>query len=127
MGLAIFEYRPDAASQRQARQQALVGHLPAADNPATKFGLHAKTMVLDSKIAFIGTFNLDPRSANLNTEVGVVIYNERLARAVEAAIENDMRANNSWDTARDDPDQYVSFGKRSKVRFWQMLPIKPLL
>lgn len=50
-----------------------------------------------------------------------------LARAVEAAIETDMAAGNSWDAAKDDPDQYVSFLKRSKAGFYELLPIKPLL
>jgi len=76
---------------------------------------------------FIGTFNLDPRSQNLNTEVGVVIRDERLARAVEAAIEADMAPARSWNAGRDDPDQYVSFAKRAKVRLYQWLPIRPLL
>jgi len=47
-------------------------------------------MVVDSKSVFIGTFNLDPRSENLNTEVGVIIHNETLAHDLEAAIETDM-------------------------------------
>jgi putative cardiolipin synthase len=34
---------------------------------------------------------------------------------------------NSWNAASDRPDQYAGFAKRNKVRFWQLLPIKPLL
>ena len=37
------------------------------------FALHAKSMVVDGKIAYIGTYNFDPRSENLNTEVGVIV------------------------------------------------------
>jgi putative cardiolipin synthase len=91
------------------------------------FALHAKTMVVDSRIAYIGTFNADPRSENLNTEVGVIAENEQLARAVEAAIETDMLPGNSWNAATDDLDQHVSLGKSLKVWFWRMMPIKPLL
>ena len=43
-----------------------------AESPV--FALHAKTVVVDSRAVFIGTYNLDPRSENLNTEVGVVIH-----------------------------------------------------
>jgi putative cardiolipin synthase len=82
---------------------------------------------VDSSTVFIGTFNLDPRSQNLNTEVGVVIHDEALAGAVEAAIENDMAPAKSWNAARDDPDQYVSLAKRAKVRMLQWLPIRPIL
>ena len=84
-------------------------------------------MVIDSETVFIGTFNLDPRSVNLNTEVGVIIDNAEIAREVEVIIEEDMSAANSWNTGTDDPDQYSSFVKRSEVFFWRLMPIKPLL
>ena len=108
LGLEIYEYRPGS------------GKGPIAS-------LHAKSMVVDSQTVFIGTFNLDPRSENLNTEVGVVIRDEALARAVEAAIEDDMAPAKSWSAARDDPDRYVSLAKRAKVRVLQWLPIRPIL
>jgi putative cardiolipin synthase len=98
----------------------------AKDKPPV-FGLHAKTMVLDSEVVYIGTFNLDPRSENLNTEVGVIVYNAAVARKVEAAIETDMLPGNSWNAARDNPDRYVPSAKLRKVWFWQLMPIKPLL
>ena len=122
MGLEIYEYRPDPAALRALMQRtvALQGKTPV-------FALHAKTLVVDSEIVYIGTFNLDPRSENLNTEVGVIIRNKTLAQAVEASIETDMQPGNSWNAATDRPDQYGSFGKRSKAQFWQRMPIKPLL
>jgi putative cardiolipin synthase len=122
MGLEIFEYKPDPEVQRRLMHPSAA----AKDKPPVS-ALHAKTMVVDSKAVYIGTFNFDPRSENLNTEVGVIIRNEALARAVEAAIETDMQPANSWNAARDRPDQYVPFAKRSKVRLLQLLPIKPLL
>ena len=84
-------------------------------------------MVVDGRVLYIGTFNFDPRSENLNTEAGAIIHDARLARAVEQAIEFDMQPGNSWDAAKDDPDSHASFGKRSKVRLWQLLPLEPLL
>lgn len=117
MGLQIFEYRPDASVQRLAAPQA----------KAPVFALHAKTMVIDSSVLYIGTFNFDPRSENLNTEVGVVLRDARLARAVEAAIETDMRPENSWNAATDRPDSHVPLTKRTRTRFWQLLPIRPIL
>jgi putative cardiolipin synthase len=81
---------------------------------------------VDGRVAYIGTYNLDPRSENLNTEVGVVIDNPVLAAEVQAAIETDMRPGNSWD-ARAMPDQYASDEKRVKASAWQVLPLKPLL
>jgi putative cardiolipin synthase len=122
MGLQVYEYRPDPEVQRK-----LMHRSPAAPGKAPVFALHAKTMVVDAKTVYIGTFNFDPRSQNLNTEVGVVIRDEALARAVEAAIETDMAPANSWDAARDDPDRHVPYGKRNKVWLYQLLPMKPLL
>ena len=122
MGLQIYEYKPAPEVQVKLMQRS-----PTATKKMPVFALHAKTIVVDSKIAYVGTFNFDPRSENLNTEVGAIIHDEALARAVEASIETDMAPNNSWDAAKDDPDQYVSFAKRSKARLFQMMPIKPLL
>jgi putative cardiolipin synthase len=122
MGLEIYEYRPDPEVQRRLMPRAA-----ARKEKPPVCGLHAKTMVVDSKTVYIGTFNLDPRSENLNTEVGVIIHDETLARAVEAAIETDMKPGNSWNAARDNPDQYVPLNKRRRVFFWQLLPVKPLL
>jgi putative cardiolipin synthase len=121
MGLEIYEYKPDPAVQ-----QSLMRKLGGIRDRMPIFALHAKTMVVDSKIAYIGTFNFDPRSENLNTEVGMVIHSENLARAVESAIETDMGPDNSWNAA-DDPDRYVPAVKRNKVRLLQLAPIKPLL
>ena len=122
MGLQIYEYRPEPEVQRELMRRS-----SAAQGKAPVFSLHAKTLVVDGRIAYIGTFNFDPRSENLNTEVGVIIHDERVARAVEAAIEVDMRPGNSWNAASDDPDGHVGLAKRSKTRFWQWMPIKPLL
>jgi putative cardiolipin synthase len=120
MGLQIHEYKPDPANR-----QAL---MPRVNPPATPpvFALHAKTMAVDGRIAYIGTFNLDPRSENLNTEVGVVVYHPVLAKQVQALIETDMRPENSWNAA-DEPDQYVPLTKRGRARLWQLLPLKPVL
>ncbi|HET7197788.1 MAG TPA: phospholipase D family protein [Burkholderiales bacterium] len=122
LGLDIYEYRPAPEEQRRLMQQ-----LPGTTGKPPIAALHAKTLVVDSSAVFIGTFNLDPRSQNLNTEVGVIIRDERLARAVEAAIETDMAPGNSWNAARDDPDRHVALAKRAKVRLYQWLPIRPLL
>jgi len=122
MGIDIYEYKPDPEVQRDLMRAS-----PEAQRKPPVFSLHAKTMVVDGATLYIGTFNFDPRSENLNTEVGVIIQNPALALAVEGAIENDMRPANSWNAASDDPDGHVSLLKRGRTRFWQFMPIKPLL
>jgi putative cardiolipin synthase len=121
MGLAIHEFRPDPALRTQLMQRT-----PNPDKPPI-FALHAKTLVVDGKTLYVGTYNLDPRSENLNTEVGVVIDNEALAKRVQAAIESDMAPGNSWNAATDDPDQYAPLTKRGQVGLWRLLPLTPLL
>ena len=89
-GAEIYEMRPDARSERA---QFTADEL-AEDK--TFFGLHAKTMVFDRKVVFVGSFNLDPRSVDLNTEMGLLVDSEDLGRAVAQSIENDIAPGNSW-------------------------------
>lgn len=66
--------------------------------------IHAKSYIFDNKIAWIGSFNLDPRSKNLNTEVGLVIHDEKVAQALKQDILRDMAPQNSW-----------TIGKKKKI------------
>jgi len=47
--------------------------------------LHAKTFAVDNERVFVGSFNFDPRSVNLNTELGFVIDSPILARQIDTA------------------------------------------
>ena len=51
--------------------------------------LHAKLVVIDKKRLFIGSMNLDPRSATINTELGAVIDSPQLARELLRVIDID--------------------------------------
>ena len=44
--------------------------------------LHAKTAVIDRSLVFIGSMNLDPRSATKNTELGMIVESPDLAKEV---------------------------------------------
>lgn len=57
----------------------------------TKGFIHAKTMVCDDKIAFVGTANLDQRSFDLNFEVNAVVYNKDLAQQLSNAFLEDLK------------------------------------
>ena len=52
--------------------------------------LHAKTFAVDRERVFVGSFNFDPRSAQLNTEMGVVIASPKLATGVAEAFGKDI-------------------------------------
>jgi putative cardiolipin synthase len=51
--------------------------------------LHAKLVVVDRHLSFIGSMNLDPRSANLNTELGAIVDSPELARELIRIIDID--------------------------------------
>jgi len=122
-GVELFEFKPHPGIQSEliARYPSLAGNNPI-------FAIHAKSMVIDDKLIFIGTFNLDPRSANLNTEVGVVIESEELAHQLTRSIERDILPDNSWHTTSEfSPDYEVSRGKRLELGFVNLLPVEPLL
>ncbi|MCK4912442.1 MAG: phospholipase D family protein [Candidatus Omnitrophica bacterium] len=62
--------------------------------------LHSKVYIVDSESVWVGSFNLDPRSANLNTEVGVIIDDKIVAEVIEKDIRRDMANQNSWTIAK---------------------------
>ena len=79
-GVKLFELKATAA--------------PAGDsgNWVAKLGgsaasLHAKTFAVDGRRAFVGTFNFDPRSAELNTEMGFVVDSPSVAGQISHAFE----------------------------------------
>ena len=118
-GVRIFEFRPDAAE----RTKIMTGELQAELDHKPIFGLHAKSMVVDRKITVIGTFNLDPRSANLNTECVVIVNSETIAAGVLEGMEEEFKPENSWETTRDfNPDAEVDNYKRLKTWTRKILP-----
>ena len=101
----------------------MTGELQAAINYKPIFGLHAKSMVADGKITVIGTFNLDPRSANLNTECVAIIYSDRIAKEVLVGMEIEFKPENSWETTSTfNPDSKVNGTKRVKTWTRKILP-----
>jgi len=85
-------------------------------------------MAIDDSLIFIGTFDLDPRSANLNTEVGALIESAELARQLTESIEHDILPENSWRITDDfSPDSEVSRGKRFHLWFDKLLPMQSVL
>ena len=56
------------------------------DIPSVRSSLHAKSYIFDRNKVFIGSFNLDPRSANINSENGIIFENAELAEKVSTTI-----------------------------------------
>ena len=89
-GVDIYEFRPDAASC-----QSLLRAKSACTGGA-RFGLHAKSVVFDRQTVFVGSFNLNLRSAYLNSELGILVHSPELAQRVARDIEQNMKPENSW-------------------------------
>jgi putative cardiolipin synthase len=62
--------------------------------------LHAKVLVVDRRIAWVGSFNVDPRSVAINTEAGVLIESPGLAEELALHIEADLGPEHAWRLAR---------------------------
>jgi cardiolipin synthase C len=72
-------------------------HRPAPLYTAgVRFGLHAKSIVVDDTFAMVGTHNFDPRSDHYNTEAGVIIYDKRFADRLRGSIMQDTEPGNAW-------------------------------
>ena len=52
--------------------------------------LHAKTAVIDGHVSLVGSFNLDPRSEKLNTELAVIVLSDELARQLTASMDGHL-------------------------------------
>jgi putative cardiolipin synthase len=85
-GVQLFEMRRAVAQGEEGGD----GKSTRKEERAGPFGssgssLHAKTFAVDAKRVFVGSLNFDPRSANLNTELGFVIESPVLAARIESA------------------------------------------
>jgi putative cardiolipin synthase len=84
-GVALYELRPDAGS---VRKRIFVG--------TSKAALHTKAIVFDRKDVFIGSFNLDPRSGDINTEAGLYIESPELAHQLIAHMDEGVSPQDSY-------------------------------
>lgn len=81
-GIELFELR------RQAAPGAPIDRIgPFGSSGAS---LHAKTFAVDGRRIFVGSFNFDPRSTTLNTEMGLLIESEAMAGAMHAAFDRGL-------------------------------------
>jgi putative cardiolipin synthase len=58
--------------------------------------LHAKALIIDDDIVFVGSANLDPRSLRINTEMGLLILSDQFNARVRTALEGDFSTANAW-------------------------------
>ena len=98
--------------------------------------LHTKALTADRTIAFVGSYNLDPRSTWLNCEQGVLVESAALAEQLEAIFANQIEAQRAWSVALKDgqlswsdgatsfdSDPEASFGRRFQAWLARVLHV----
>jgi putative cardiolipin synthase len=115
-GIELYEIRPDAAIKAQTDTPPVVSGF---------IGLHTKASVVDRSRVFIGSFNLDPRSRDFNTEMGVLIDSPELGEELALLVEKLMQPENSWQVKLNDEGKLIwQSGEDIRTRqpaqsFWQ--------
>jgi putative cardiolipin synthase len=138
-GLDFFELRPAPGQPQQN-----------AHGTSSGVSLHAKTMVVDHRLVYVGSMNLDPRSQLLNTEMGVIVDCPELAASIERFFDRatspanafhvvldrpkgSLRPKMIWlatdgdKTLRYDSEPDVSMMTKMRVSLMRILPIEGLL
>ena len=128
-----------AAALPPVRERGMMGM-----GSSSTSSLHAKVFLMDRRHVFVGSFNFDPRSADLNTEMGFVIDSPALAGQMQRAlrervparaykVELDKAGALHWIEQRPsgpvthDTEPGTSFWQRSAVGVLSLLPIDWLL
>ena len=135
-GVRLFELKRSWTHQNEPKRTGITG--------SSTSSLHAKAFAVDLARVFVGSFNLDPRSAELNTEMGFVIDSPELAqrlstvldartmeRAYEVRLSPEGRLywleRGAAGVIRHDSEPGATFLKRGVVQFMSLLPIDWLL
>ncbi|MBE9475661.1 MAG: phospholipase D family protein [Proteobacteria bacterium] len=139
-GVEIYELNEKIKKDQGARFKWLRG--------LEKSSLHAKTLVIDKRVMYVGSFNFDQRSLNLNTEIGIVFEDAEIAgHAVELFDENismaafrvelvgDTNRNGKlrWTGVEDGEtvvfykEPYASLFRRVSTQLMRLLPIDSFL
>ncbi|HEX2835320.1 MAG TPA: phospholipase D family protein [Thermoanaerobaculia bacterium] len=134
-GVTLYELRSGAPAAKPVRMSGSFG--------SSGSSLHAKTFAVDGARLFVGSFNFDPRSAELNTEMGFVIDSPQLARGMTNVFDKDVPPNAFEVELHDGEPEWIerrgsavvrhrtepgtSFWTRLGVTLLSWLPIEPLL
>lgn len=84
-GVRLYEFKPYIERDRRTWYEVVTGNVIPAKGKNTS-RLHAKYFDIDGMV-FIGSFNFDPRSAHLNTEVGLVVESDALQNEISQSLD----------------------------------------
>lgn len=83
VGIGLYELKSSADADFRRKKRSLYRNKVSTS-------LHTKAFAVDDNYTFIGSYNIDPRSANINTELGVLIDDPALAKSFHAAFDASM-------------------------------------
>ena len=99
-GIGIYELKSDQDSANlrdMFNRFDLIGSSTAS--------LHAKTFVIDDNRLFVGSFDFDPRSTNLNTEIGFLIHSPKMAQQMAVELDRMIKASAYYVTLTTEGDK----------------------
>jgi putative cardiolipin synthase len=119
LGVELYELKPSLGAKGKKSAFGSSG-----------VSLHAKVFVVDREQVFVGSLNLDPRSVDLNTELGIVVESPALAKEVARLFENLLQPALSYRLSLDGPDgdllwtaeedgREIRFTSDPEVGFWR--------
>lgn len=133
VNLYEFLAAPDAENLNKNTEE-LADKAKVSLKGLSRSSLHAKLMAIDEKQVFIGSFNFDPRSAYVNTEIGVLLNSPSLAQAVHQTMDANLSkyayklvldANQkiNWRIKKSD-GSVKTYVKEPKMKWWQRSAMK---
>ena len=135
-GVELYEFLPAIPEEFQNKNNKKISKESKVSlKGLSRSSLHAKMMALDDKQVFVGSFNFDPRSANLNTEIGVILNSKPLANAVHQTMDQnlkkyayklvlDSKDNINWLQAT--PQGVTIKTSEPKMKWWQKASMKAI-
>lgn len=87
-GVQLYEFKPNIERKKRTWYEIATGSVIPVKGK-NRSSLHAKFFDVDGKV-FIGSFNFDPRSAHLNTEVGLVVESDHLQDQITAMLDQHL-------------------------------------
>ncbi len=111
-GIDLYEFMP--VGQKKSRQRLLGRSQPP------RAGLHSKAYIIDNQYAIIGSFNLDPRSVQLNTEMAIVIHSKELSSQLHKMFERSIQPDVSYQLMLDKSGKdlrWQGIEKGKKIRY----------
>ena len=89
---------------------------------ASGASLHTKAFIIDESKGFIGSFNLDPRSARLNTEMGVFFESPEIAEELMKSYKNVITSDVSYEVILRDQKMIWLDGSNGESKEWDQDP-----